>query len=524
MTSTDPTKQKKIFRAIGIVGLITTISRILGLIREIVIANCLGTSAFSDAFTIAFMIPNLFRRLFSEGALVNIFIPVFKEIETADGKDSAFEFALSCFWFFFFFSLVFCSLFIVFAPEILRFGLAVGLAEDTLNISVFLTRIMIGYVLFISLASICQGILNAFSVFWVSSLTPVLLNLTIISFAVILTPLFQNPAVVLSIGVITGGSFQLLFQIPFTIKQGLKLVGRITFNSPYLRRTLILMLPSVFGIGIYQINILISTSVASLLYEGSISSLKFSNRLVELIIGVLIISLTTVILPRLADLFLEQNKSVLEKSLAESLRVITFITFPIIMGTIALNEEIVSLVFGRGKFDQYSVSLTCSALKFHIMGLTFIAWNRILLTFYQASKKVKATVQAGILVILINLLLAFGLSRIMGHSGIALGTSISQFLHTVLLLLFLKKLPIRIPIFSFFRSTTLWLSLLTSTLMYILLIYLKDFQWFSMLPKPATLFILITLGGIFYLMISYLIRSKELLLLMKEFKHIKSRK
>ncbi len=523
MTSTDSPKSNGILSAIGLVGFITTISRVLGLAREIVIANCLGTSALSDAFTIAFMIPNLFRRLFAEGSLVNIFIPVFKEIEKAEGERNAQVFASNCFWFFLLFSLIFCSVFIVFTPEILQFVLAIGFAEDTLSISVFLTRIMIGYVFFISLASICQGILNAFSVFWVSSLTPVLLNLTIICFAIILIPLFQNPAVILSIGVITGGSIQLLFQLPFAIKYGFKLAGRVTFNNPYLKKTLILMLPSVFGIGIYQINILISTAIASLLYEGSVSSLKFSNRLVELIIGVLIISVTTVILPRLSDLFLEKKEGILEKSLDESLRVIAFITFPIMMGTLALNEEIVSLVFGRGEFDQHSISLTSSALRFHIVGLIFIAWNRLLLTFYQASKSIKATVQAGILVILMNLVLVLGLSKALGHSGIALGTSISQLLHTALLLLYLKKISIKISIISFFRSKSLWLGVLISILMYLLLIFLRDLEMIRMLPEIVNLFILIAFGGIFYLVMSYLLKSKELLFLMKEVKILKSK-
>ncbi len=517
MNQPNRSKSNSLFKSIGLVSLITLLSRILGLIREIVKAALLGTSHYSDAFTLAFTIPNLFRRMTAEGAMSSAFIPVFNEILQKDGEKRAFDFAKNFFWLFTFVLLLFSLLFIISAPWLIRYVFAPGFESEPLQLTVLLTRYMFIYIVFISLAAILQGVLNSFAVFWVSSLTPVLLNISIIGCAVFFAPRLSNPTFGFAIGVLLGGVIQLTVQLPSARKAGLRLLSGINLADPKIRQVITLILPTIFGTGIYQINIIISNFIASTLDEGAISSLNFSNRLLELIIGVFIISITTVFLPRFSTLFAEQQLDTIGSDMQRIIEITAFIALPATVGVFMIGDEIVTLLFARGEFDATSVSLTAGALRYHILGLIFISWNRILLTLFQAGKWIQQTVQIAAVILVVNAVAAVILSRFAGHLGIAGANSLSQVVQTILLVLYLHKLlKCRISfLFSGKRlAKTFMLSTLLLTGLWVFKKYLITPEW----PVLLSVSLLISFGVIFYGSCAVLFKSEALESLLDQFR------
>jgi putative peptidoglycan lipid II flippase len=496
-------------RTIGLLGVITFFSRILGLVREMVVAAFLGTSIFSDAFTLAFSLPDLFRRLFSEGALVNAFIPAFITVKSKQGPQQALDFASNLL-------IVLtgclgsvCIVFIVLAPIFIKYTFAWGYSGPALDMTILLTRILFGYILFISMASVYQGVLNSFSVFWVSSLTPVLLNLSIISVALLLSPYLKNPAIGFAIGVMLGGMVQFLFHVPFAVKLGFRIKLSLNWKDAKTREVLRLMIPSLFGIGIYQINVMISNIIAATLQTGSVSSLKFSNRLLELIIGVFVVSFTTVILPKYATFFMENNQGGLQKNLESTIGILTFFTIPITFGGFLLSEEIITILLARGEFDHQSIVLTSSAFRYHIIGLSFIAWNRVLLTCYQAAGRITRIVQVGIVVVLVNIATALILKDQMGHTGLALAGSISQALHTLMLVFFLRDLSLTNVTRIFFNRTAFF-CIIAAILMWVAVFLIKhEIDLFHM-PQILRLALYILTGALVYFSGSILFKNKNL--------------
>ncbi len=505
------TKHSKHVRSAGLLGVITVFSRILGLIREIVVATFLGTSILSDAFTLAFSIPDLFRRLFTEGALANSFTPKFIFIKKTEGLDSAGQFAGGM-------VLItgiatgFISLIsIIFAPTLVKTTIAYGLTGSSLDSTILLTRIMIGYIALISVAGVYQGVLNSFSVFWVSSLTPVLLNVTIITFALVLAPQLSNPAVGFALGVIAGGVVQFLFHIPFVYKIELKIKYKIDWSNPHVKETLHLMIPAVFGIGIYQINILISNIIASTLEPGSVASLKFSNRLLELIIGVFVISMATVILPHLAKLFVDKKLDEIRNNLTLTLSIALFWALPLTIGGILLAEDIVTLVYARGEFDNRSIVLTSNAFTLHLLGLCFIAWNRIFLSSFQALGLIKPLVLSGMIALLVNVCLALVLKVSIGHKGIALATSLSQLLHMLTLVFFLRK-QFANRIWSLLNTKTNLKIMIAAGIMTLILYPAKSYLADIKISYYLNLIILIPTGVVTYFIASYLLKNQVMIL------------
>ncbi|MDH5559256.1 MAG: murein biosynthesis integral membrane protein MurJ [Deltaproteobacteria bacterium] len=509
MSQVNSHHKTNLFKSIGTISLLTFFSRLLGLVREIVKAHYLGTSFYSDAFTLAFSLPNLFRRLTAEGVMSNAFIPVFCQIKEENGNSRALDFAKNFFWFSSLILLFFTLIFIFLAPWLVRYIFASGFSESTLEITVFLTQLMFFYIVFISLAAVCQGVLNSFSSFWVSAFAPVLLNLCIVGFAVYYSPRLENPATGFAIGVLVGGFFQLIFQIPFLKRFGFNFFKNLHLRDPYIKNVLLLMLPAIFGVGIYQVNIIISNLIATTLKEGSLSSLTFSNRLMELFIGVIVVSIATALLPRFSSLVAQNKTEEVKSNLAESLSILAFITLPVIIGTLMISEEVVTLLFQRGNFDENSMIMTAGALRYHIIGLFFIAWNRILLTGYQSAQNIRITVLISFVVVFVNLVCAFVLAEYMGHLGIAFANSISQVVQTILLFVFLRTIKIR----GFYRilfRLNFFKILLNSSLTFILLWYLKHLITPADYPYWMVLLILFFGGSLFYLSLSIISKTKEL--------------
>jgi len=382
---------------------------------------------------------------------------------------------------------------------------AAGYSGEALEATVFLSQIMFVYMLLISLAAVAQGILNSMRVFWVSAATPLLLNISIIGLALALKDQWENPALPFALGVVLGGILQLGFQLPHLFKRGFSLIGKLW--DPQVIQVFKLIVPTIFGVGVYQINILISNLIATGLGEGALSSLTFSNRLLELVLGVLVVSITTVILPNISGHFIKGELDQVTKQIGRTLKVVALVTLPVTVIAIALREEIVELLFFRGQFDQTSLKMTAGALFFHIMGLSFIAFNRVLLTAYQGARRIQITVWVAAAAMLANLIGAFWLSQTMGHLGIALASSLSQGLQWVLLALLLSRLGL-----TRMWDGAFWLSIAKSGLaalsLYWPLIWLKGALagWPLILSLPVMGF-----AGISgFIAVAWLLRSAEI--------------
>lgn len=430
---------KSLIRHGGFLSLLTLVSRVLGLIREMTKAAFLGTSALSDAFSVAFMIPNLFRRLFAEGSISVAFVPTFKEYLLENDVQKTKEFLSAILTFLTFFVSLTVAAGIIVVPYIMpMFGL------EAFDETVLLTRIMFPFLAFISLAALFQGILNTVRVFAPSGIAPILLNLVTILCTYLLSPLTANPARAMAIGIIIGGFLEAAIQLPFVLKHGFRFFFtglKKAMQNPGTKKILRLIGPTIIGMAAYQLNDLVSTALAGNAGEGVVSSLQYSLRLQELILGVFAVSLGTVLLPDLAEYAKTFQWKLFNERLIFAMNIMAFISIPFTFFSLQEGEYIIRLLYQNRNFTDESVWLTLSAFKFHIIGLFFIAVNRILAPAFYAQSNSKSPTLAGIISFAANIALAALLTAPMKGSGIALALTTASAINTAALLFFLKKNP-----------------------------------------------------------------------------------
>ena len=423
---------------------LTFFSRILGLIREMVKSRVLGTSPLADAFTVSFLIPNLLRRLFAENSMTVAFIPTFKELiekkeDEAQKQKDIKEFLSSIFTILSFFTTVVVILGIIFTPLILH--LLFPRLEDKTS-AILLTRIMFPYLIFISIAAFFQGILNGVKVFSPSGFTPILFNLSVIGSTYLFARVAGNSAIAMSVGVLIGGFFQAIFQLPFVLKHkflfSLTSLKKALCNT-YTKKTLRLIAPTIIGMAAYQINDLVSTSLATGYGVGIASSLQYSLRLQELLLGVFVVSISSVILPDLSSYAIKTDWLSFEKLFLSSMKIIALITIPASFFAFLSSEEIVSIIYKSNKFDSNSVNLTMLAFNCHILGLFFIALNRVIAPAFYAMHDSDSPTISGIASFFVNIIFAYFLGFFFLGGGIAIALSIASLVNTVLLFFFLTK-------------------------------------------------------------------------------------
>ncbi|KPJ87909.1 MAG: hypothetical protein AMS17_07120 [Spirochaetes bacterium DG_61] len=424
--------------ALGI-SLVTIISRVFGLLREWLRGYLLGTSGSSDAFSIAFMLPNLLRRLVGEGAMTAAFVPVFSDYIESEKREKLEDFVHSFFTLVLLF-LLFISVAAIFAAPLLRYLLpAFARIPGKIELTVFLTRLMFPYILFISLAALTQAILNTYKVFVPSATTPILLNIAIITIGLLLGRRVFDPAVALGIGVIVGGIIQFIFQLPFMLRKKIGYRLSFHFKNPGVRKVFLLMIPGTVGAGVYQINAFVSQLIAARLEEGSVAALRFSNVLVEVVLGGFIISISTVILPALSEKSSKGDREGMMANLRFALRLVALITIPATFGLIVLREPIVRMLYEYGSFTGQSTVMVAYALLFHAFGLTGSGGTRVIVQMFFAMKDTRTPVYVAGVCMAVNLVLCYYLSISLALGGIALAGSISAFLNFVLLLIILKS-------------------------------------------------------------------------------------
>ncbi len=440
---TNFSENARLARTAGVIGLATLISRVLGYVRDMVIASFFGAGWAADAFIAAFRIPNLLRRLFGEGTLSVAFIPVFSDVLNQQGRAEATRLAVSSL------RLAAVVLFgasflgVWFAPAIVH-ALAYGFTDDLqkYTLCIELTRIMFPYTLFIGLVALCMGILNVLGHFAAPALAPTMLNIAMIGSVLFfswLSPSQTTRVTGLAVGVLIGGGLQLGLQLPFLVRKGIRFRCRAPWRHPAMKSVLILMGPSLFGAAVYQINSLVICLLGSLLPQGSISYLYYADRLVQFPLGIFAIAMATAVLPALSQQASSGQLNQLKATFSHALRMVFFIMLPCMAGLIVLREPIVALLFQRGAFGDEATRLTASALFYYVIGLWAFSGVRIVLYAFYALKDTRTPVLAGVVSVLANSVAGIALMGPMKHNGLALALSLSSMLNLGLLTLALRK-------------------------------------------------------------------------------------
>ena len=429
-----------IARAAGILGSATMLSRVMGMVRDMVVSRLFGAGFATDAFFAAFQIPNMLRRFFAEGALTSAFVPIFSETLNKRGEKEARELADTCFTLL---TIVMAGVTlagILFSPAI------VGLmfpgfhsAPGKFELTVLLNRLMFPYIFFISLVALCMGILNTVRHFFTPAISTVFLNISMIVAALSLRGFFAVPITALAMGVLIGGVVQLLLQLPVVCSKGFSIRPRFNFGHPQVRRIALLMLPSVFGVGVYYLNITVSAVLASLLPQGSVSYLYYAQRLFEFPQGLFTVSVAQAVLPSMSRQAAEGDMSGMKESLAFGLRLTLFITIPAMAGLMACSTPIFSLIFMGGAFDYAKAVNSAQALFFYSFGLSFVAMTRVLAPAFYALKDTRTPVLGAFCAFLVNLGFSLVLMGPLKHGGLALATTISALGNMLMLLWFLRR-------------------------------------------------------------------------------------
>ncbi|MBN8413906.1 murein biosynthesis integral membrane protein MurJ [Halomonas denitrificans] len=423
-----------------VVSSMTMVSRVLGLVRDVVIATLLGAGQGADAFFVAFKIPNFMRRLFAEGAFNQAFVPVLSEYSTTRTRDEVRELLNAVCGSLAAVLALITALAIVAAPW-LTWLFAPGFARDPekLALTADMLRLTFPYLLLISLTAFAGSVLNTWNRFAVPAFTPVLLNLSLIGAALLLTPLMSEPSMALAWGVLIAGAAQLLFQVPFLVRLGLMPRPWPNFAHEGVRRILKLMAPALFGVSVSQINLLLDTILASLLAAGSVSWLYYSDRLVELPLGVFGVAIGTVILPALSRRHAEASTEHFSQMLDWALRAVLLLGLPAALALALLAEPLLITLFHYGAMTDNDIVMAAMSLRAYALGLVAFMLIKVLAPGFFARHDTKTPVKVGIVAMVANMVFNLILIWPLAHAGLALATALSAFLNAGMLAWLLRR-------------------------------------------------------------------------------------
>jgi len=451
--STSKTKQQSVnlLKSGSIVSSMTMLSRVLGLVRDVVIANLLGASLAADVFLFAQKIPNFLRRLFAEGAFSQAFVPVLKEYQHKRSAAELKHFIDRIAGTLAIILLVVTVIGVVGSSGVVSlFGFGfIGNAEK-FDLANTLLKITFPYILFISLTGLCGSLLNSVHRYAIPAFTPVLLNVSLISAAIIAAPLMEQPTIALAWAIFIAGILQLLLQLPFLWKQGLLPRPRWGWSDPGVTKVLKLMVPALFGVSVSQINLLIDTMIATSLMTGSIAWLYYSDRLLEFPLGVIGIAIATVILPNLSQKHAQSSTKGFSAMLDWALRLVVLIGIPAAIGLVMLSEPLMLTLFQHGVFSTEDAFRGSLSLIAYSLGLTFFMLIKILASGYYSRQDMKTPVRIGVIALVTNIILNLALYKPLGHVGLALATSIAAALNAGLLYRGLRKKSIYQPASGWF--------------------------------------------------------------------------
>ncbi len=429
-------KEGGLLKASGITGSMTMVSRVLGLARDIVIARLFGTSDGADAFFVANKIPNFLRRLFAEGAFNQAFVPVLSEYRSqrrlvdvqqlVNGVAASLGGILA----------VLTAVVVLLAPYV-AFVLGYGYTDEAEKFALLvrMLRITFPYLLLISMTALCSAILNSYGRFAVPALTPALLNVSLILCSLLLAPHLQVPELALAWGVLMAGFAQLLFQLPWLGRIKLLPIPRPGADREGVKRIKKLMVPALFGVSVTQINLLLDTFIATLLVSGSVSWLYYSDRLMELPLGIFGIAIAIVVLPSLSRKHAEKSLADFQETLDWAFRLVCLIAVPASCALILIAEPLLVTLFQNDNFDRNDVLRSAASLRAYSLGLLAFMAVKIFAPGYYARQDTASPVRIGIIAMVSNMVMnvTFYLAGL-AHVGLALATSLAAFLNAGLLL------------------------------------------------------------------------------------------
>jgi len=435
-----------LLRILATVSSLTMVSRVLGYVRDFFIARVFGAGLATDAFFVAFKIPNLLRRLFAEGAFSQAFVPILAEYKNRTSPEET-KSLIDSITTVLFLALVLAAALGMAAAPLIVYLTAPGFAAEPekFSLTVGMLRITFPYIVFISLVALAAGVLNTWNRFSVPAITPALLNVAFIVGAAFLAEYFDPPVMVLAWAVFAGGLLQLAFQIPFLMKMKLLPRWRLDFSHPGLRRVLLLMAPAAFGVSVSQVSLLLNQIFASFLPTGSVSWLYYADRLMELPAGVLGVAVGTILLPSLSKYHAAANTTEYSKLLDWGLRITVLLAVPSAVALAVLALPLIAMLFHYGRFSAEDAWMTRQALVAYSLGLVGMILVKILAPGFYARQNVATPVKIGILTLVATQLMNLFLVGPLRHAGLALAIGLGACLNALLLYFMLKRARIYLP-------------------------------------------------------------------------------
>ncbi len=526
----------KITRSVAGVSVSTLASRILGYVRDMLIANFFGAGLVADAFFVAYRIPNLLRQLLGEGALSASFIPVFTEYLTTRPKEETQKLARTSGLVLLTVLSILTILGVILSPIIVRL-VAPGFIKnpEKLSLTITLTRILFPFMMAIGLAALALGILNSLHRFIIPALAPCLLSISEIFFILLICPLMERPIIGLAFGVLLGGFAQLFFQLPYILKEGFLLPVRrgcsnpgqkptsysqnllnnwlvlrkrwsSILSHPGVKRIGLLMLPATLGLSVTQVNVFVDTICASILREGSVTALYYANRIMQLPLALFGTAIATVALPMMSRSVATTNMEELKDTLSLALRMILFTIIPASLGLIILGTPIISFLFERGKFTSQATQSASWALLFYSTGIVAYAGVKVVAAAFYSMQDTGTPVRIASIAMVANIVLNLILMQIMDVGGLAFATSIASFINLSILLFYLRKrigkLGGRKLVLSLVRI------LLAASAMGIACIYSS--RLLGQISKFIQVAGTITICVIVYILVTHLLRCEEI--------------
>ena len=435
-----------LLRTLATVSSLTMVSRVLGYVRDFLIARIFGAGLLTDAFFVAFKIPNLLRRLFAEGAFSQAFVPILAEYKNRSGPGDT-KTLIDAIATVLFLALVVAAALGMAAAPIIVYLTAPGFAAEPEKFAttVQLLRITFPYIVFISLVALSAGILNTWNRFSVPAVTPTLLNVAFIIGSLFFADYFDPPVLVLAWAVFIGGALQLAYQVPFLARLGLLPRWRLDFSHPGLRRVLLLMLPAAFGVSVSQVSLLLNQIFASFLPTGSVSWLYYADRLMELPAGVLGVAVGTILLPSLSRYHASANQAEYSRLLDWGLRITVLLAVPSAVALAVLALPLVTMLFQYGRFTADDAWMTRQALVAYSAGLVGMILVKILAPGFYARQNVLTPVKIGVVTLVATQLMNLAFVGPLRHAGLALAIGLGACLNAGLLYIQLRRHSIYIP-------------------------------------------------------------------------------
>jgi len=423
-----------LLKSLAAVSSITMVSRVLGFVRDTILARIFGAGVATDAFFIAFKLPNLLRRIFAEGAFSQAFVPILAEYKTQQGEEATRTFVAYVAGLLTLVLALVTALGVLAAPWIV-WATAPGFVDsaEKFQLTTDLLRVTFPYILLISLSSLAGAILNTWNRFSVPAFVPTLLNVAMIVFALFLTPYFDPPVMALGWAVLVGGVLQLAFQLPHLKKIGMLVLPRLNLRDTGVWRVLKQMLPAILGVSVSQISLIINTIFASFLVAGSVSWMYYADRLMELPSGVLGVALGTILLPTLAKTYANKDRQQYSQILDWGLRLCFLLVLPCSLALAILSEPLTVALFQYGKFGAFDAQMTQRALIAYSVGLLGIIMIKVLAPGFYAQQNIRTPVKIALFTLASTQLLNLVFIGPLQHAGLALAISVGACLNAGLL-------------------------------------------------------------------------------------------